>query len=127
MATMHTDSLKMNAVKHFKSKDASFLVKSNILNVGIYINPQKWTFSRHKDNEVTPEYRISLKSEDGFAMLLSEKTQIDLVNLMPIALQKAQNAAVDAKIHSIHFVGSDYGQGLGTIYVNAKTYQRSLA
>ncbi|OKS89221.1 hypothetical protein [Mucilaginibacter polytrichastri] len=93
-----TDTIKTNRAKFVKSPYATFLVKSNTVNVGVYINPAKWTFSPHRDNEIVPEYRFSLKSGNGQAMLATEKTPINLKNMRNIALINAQKAAADARI-----------------------------
>jgi len=94
------DSIKTNPVKFSKSPNATFLVKSNTVNVGIFINPAKWTFAPHHENEANLEYRFNLKTGDGMAILEAEKTPIPLVNMRNIALINAQKAAVDAKIVS---------------------------
>ena len=94
------DSLTTNTHPFIKESSATFLVKSNIFNVGVFINPSKWTFSPHKDNEKIPEYRFSMKSGEGYSMMITEKTQIDLENMRQIALINAQKAALDAKVIS---------------------------
>ena len=68
--------------------------------MGIYLDPNKWTFATHRDNEVNPEYRYTLKSGNGMAMLETEKTPVELESMRNIALINAQKAAVDAKITS---------------------------
>lgn len=92
-----TDSLKINENKFSRPGGATFLVKSMTFNVGVYINPAKWTFTLHKENETEPEYRFSLKSGEGYAMMITEKTQIDLENMRQIALLNAQKASLDVK------------------------------
>ncbi len=91
------DSLKTNKDKFIKISQATFLVKSKNFNVGIFINPAKWIFETHKDNEKTPEYKFSLKSGEGYAMMVTEKTQVDLENMRQIALVNAQKASLDVK------------------------------
>ena len=97
------DSISLNAHSFSKTAGQTFLVKSKVFNVGIYINPSKWTFSSHRDNESNPEYRFSLKSGDGFAMMITEKTTIDLENMRQIALLNAQKASIDAKETSAEY------------------------
>ncbi len=92
------DSIAINNKQFHKSPNATFLVKSNVFNIGVYIDPGKWAFSTHKDNEKNPEYRFSFKNDDGYAMIITEKTPISLDNMMEIALQNARKAAVDARI-----------------------------
>jgi hypothetical protein len=93
-----TDTIKMNPAKFSKSGDATFLAKSNTVNVGVYVDPDKWTLKTHNENESNPEYRFSLKSGDGYAMLETEKTPIGLEAMRNIALINAQKAAIDARI-----------------------------
>lgn len=95
--SVSTDSLSINKDKFVKSNQSTFLVKSKVFNVGIYINPTKWTFAAHKENEKNPEYRFSLKSGEGYAMMIAEKTEIDLENMRNIAFINAQKASVDIK------------------------------
>ncbi|MDB4926365.1 hypothetical protein [Mucilaginibacter sp.] len=93
-----SDSIKLNPIKFSKSPGATFLVKSTIVNIGIYIDPNKWTFAGHHDNETNPEYRFNLKSENGMALLETEKTQIGIEYMPEIALVNARKAALDARI-----------------------------
>lgn len=92
------DSLKVNPIKFSKSPGSNFLVKSKNVNIGIYINPNKWAFLPHGDNEVNPEFRFSFKPSEAFALLISEKTEISLDNMAQIALINAQRASLDARI-----------------------------
>ncbi len=92
--------IKLNPYKFSKTANQTFVLKSNTVNVGVFINPQKWTVSAHKDNEVNIEYRFGLKSGNDAAVFLSEKTPIDVKNMGEIALINAQKAASDAVITS---------------------------
>jgi hypothetical protein len=94
------ESIKLNPAKFSRSADATFPVKSNVVNIGIFINPNKWTFSTHRDNETNPEYRFSLKQGEGMAMIETERTPFTLENMRDIALTNAQKASIDAKILS---------------------------
>jgi hypothetical protein len=91
------DTITINKNKFARPADARFLVKSNTMNVGVYIDPQKWTFALHKDNESAPEYRFTMKKGDGFAMMVTEKTQIKLPTMRQIAFLNAQKASVDVR------------------------------
>ncbi|QKJ64892.1 hypothetical protein [Flavobacterium sp. M31R6] len=97
------DSLTLNKNKFTKTSQATFLVKSTSFNVGVFINPSKWAFASHKDNEKTPEYRFSLKSGEGYALMITEKTQVDLENMRQIALLNAQKASFDVKETSAEY------------------------
>lgn len=95
--TASPDTLKLNPNKYTKPSGATFLVKSNIFNIGVFINPNKWTFELHRDNETIPEYRFSLKTGEGFVMMISEKIPLDLETLRQIALLNARDASIDVK------------------------------
>lgn len=97
------DSLTLNKNKFTKTSQATFLVKSTTFNVGVFINPSKWTFASRKDNEKNPEYRFSLKSGEGYVMMITEKTQIDLENMRKIAILNAQKASLDVKETSAEY------------------------
>lgn len=97
------DSLAINKNKFVKTAGATFLVKSTVFNIGVFINPAKWTFTAHKDNETNPEYRFSLKSGEGYVMMVTEKTEIDLENMRQIAFMNAQKAALDVKETSAEY------------------------
>jgi hypothetical protein len=97
------DEITTNSHSYFKGAGATFLVKSNRLNIGVFMNPTKWTFSAHKENEVNPEYTFTLKSGMGYGIIISEKTEINLLELKKVALKNAQDAAPDAKITSAEY------------------------
>ena len=97
------DSISTNPNKFTKVTNASFLVKSNTLNIGVYINPSKWTFTGRKANEKNPEYAFSMKNQEGYALIVTEKTPIDLERMREIALANAKRASVDARIISAEY------------------------
>lgn len=80
-----------------KDKDASFLVKSNKLNVGFWINPKEWSFKKADNNEEA-EYEFQLKGKDLYAMVISEQVEIPLKNLKQIAVENGKAAAPDLRI-----------------------------
>lgn len=84
--------------KEFKSpKDASFKVKSNIVDVAFNINPKIWSFSK-ADNNPAAEYEFQLKGKDLYAMAICEKVEIPLVALKDISYNNAKSAAPDLEI-----------------------------
>jgi hypothetical protein len=93
-----TDSIKINSTPFTRSKSSTFLVKSKTVNMGVYINPAKWSFTSPKTEKNELEYQFSLKSKDGYGMIVSEKTSIGLENMPEVALINAKKAAKDARI-----------------------------
>lgn len=91
--------IETNPTKFLKAPDASFLVKSNKIPCGIYINPKKWNFSKQDGNQAK-EFMFTLKDNDAYAMLITEKMEIPLETLKGAALTNAKKAAPGIKITS---------------------------
>lgn len=91
-------NFKINSSPFTKAIDADFQVKSKIIDVKIWINSKKWSFSRPSDETSSAEYDFKLKGEDAYAMLITERIEVPLKNLKQIALQNATNVAPDIKI-----------------------------
>jgi hypothetical protein len=80
-----------------KDKESTFLLKSSKVNVGFYLNPQKWSFKKATDN-LEAEYELQLKGGDLYGMIITEKVEIPLESLKSIALENGKSAAPDLKI-----------------------------
>jgi hypothetical protein len=78
-----------------KDKKATFLVKSNKVNVGIWLNPKLWRFEKGEGDN---EYLFTLKNEDLYAMFITERIAIPLDILKTAALNNAKDAASDVRI-----------------------------
>jgi len=90
-------AILINEMEFFKNKASTFLVKSNKVNVGIWMNPKIWSFTKGADDEAA-EYHFTMKGEDLYGMLISEKTQIPVETLKGIAIQNARDAAPDTRV-----------------------------
>ncbi len=86
-----------NPKKFSKSKQATFLLKSNKLNVGFWLNPEKWKFEKATNNPQA-EYELHLKEGDLYAMIISEKLEIPLETLKFAAFKNGKDAAPDLQI-----------------------------
>ena len=89
--------IPVNEKEFLKSKKSTFLVKSKKLNVGIWINPKNWSFTKGIENDAF-EYQFRKKGDDLYAMLISEKMQIPIETLKGVAVENAKSAAPDIKI-----------------------------
>jgi len=89
---------KINPTSFNKGVDADFQVKSKIINVSVWINAKKWSFSKPSDESSSAEYEFKLKGEDAYAMLITERIEVPLQSLKQIALQNAQSVAPDIRI-----------------------------
>lgn len=91
------NSIDTNKTNFLKSVNSSFLVKSNKVNCGIYIDPKKWGFAKSGSDE-DAEFEFTLKGKDAYGMIICEKTEIPLESLGSIAFENAKNAAPDMAI-----------------------------
>jgi len=94
---VETKEISVNEKQFTKDEQSTFLVNSNKLDVGIWINPQKWSFEKAPENEDV-EFYFTRKGEDLYGMLIAEKLEIPIESLRNIALQNAKNAAPDMRI-----------------------------
>lgn len=54
------DEININDKEFIKDKQLSFLVKSNKINIGIWINPKEWSFSKG-ENDDAAEFKFQKK------------------------------------------------------------------
>lgn len=93
---MYTE-IETNPNTFMKDDNSIFLLKSNKLNVGFWINPKIWSFKKSTDNPEA-EYELQLKGGDLYGMVIAEKIEVPLNTLKSIALENGQAAAPDLKI-----------------------------
>ena len=89
--------VRTKPIKLKKSEGATFLLKSNNLNVGFWLDPKLWSFKKQTENEAA-EYKLLLKSGDLYGMIITEKVEIPLETLKSLALANGQKVAPDLKI-----------------------------
>lgn len=80
-----------------KSESSSFLLKSTNINIGVWLNPKKWSFKKATDN-LDAEYEISKKDGDLYGMLITEKIEIPLSTLKDIALENGKSVSPDLRV-----------------------------
>lgn len=89
--------LILSNINYTKDSRSNFLLKSKKTSSGFWINTQKWTINPQSNDETT-EYHLTLKEDDVFAMILTEKFEVPLDALRDIALKNAKEAAPDITI-----------------------------
>lgn len=89
--------IRTNPTASKKGVNSTFQVKSKKVDLGIWINPKTWEFEKAAEGGAA-EYMFQKKGEDVYAMLITERTTIPLVNLRDIAIQNAKEAAPDIVI-----------------------------
>lgn len=83
--------------EYLKDENSTFLVKSKVLDVGIWINPKTWSFSKGTDEDAF-EFQFQKKGDDLYGMLIAERIEIPVETLRGIALDNAKAVAPDIKI-----------------------------
>lgn len=91
-------AIKMNTQIFKKPDSATFVLKSKNTNAVIHLEPKIWSFQKNDLQHQAAEYTFKAKQSDLYGMLITEKLQVPLENLINIALQNAKNAAPDAHI-----------------------------
>ncbi len=89
--------IPVNDEKFEKHKDASFLVKSSKVGVGLYMDPKSWNFRKGTENDAY-EFQFQKKKDDLYAMMITEKLEIPIESLQNIAIDNARAAAPDLKV-----------------------------
>jgi len=87
-----------NPKKFEKDEASNFLLKSNNLNVGFWVNPKTWSFIKSTDASSDAEYDFELKGEDLYGLVITEKVEIPLKTLKQLAIENARSIAPDMKI-----------------------------
>lgn len=95
--SLNSSTIEVNGIPYYKDNKSTFLIKSSKTNVGLWINPKKWRFSKAPASSAA-EYTFEIKNDDIQAMLITEKIEIPIENLIQIAYENALDAAPDAKI-----------------------------
>ena len=91
------NDIPINPNKFETDDKSTFLLKSNTMNIGVYLNPKIWSFKKAVDNS-DAEFEFQLKDGDLYGMLISEKVEIPLETMRTIAVENGREAAPDLKI-----------------------------
>ncbi len=94
-ALFGTAEIPENNIPFKKDSKSTFLLKSKVVNVGVWLNPAKWTISKGNEPQ---EYKFTLKGESVYGMLITEKVEFPLETLKKAALTNAQNASADLEL-----------------------------
>jgi hypothetical protein len=89
--------IPVNPKAFTKSSSSTFLLKSNKFNVGVWIDPKKWSFKKAENND-DAEYEFELKGKDLYGMMINELVEIPLESLKKIAIDNAREAAPDIQL-----------------------------
>jgi len=91
--------IRIDTLVFNKSKESDYLIKSLKNNYGVWFNKKKWSCLRGIEGEkVAVEYKFNLIGQNASGMILSEKTEMPIDNLIDAVLQYAEKAAPDTRI-----------------------------
>ena len=96
-ASQSSTTVRTNPDRFVKDPDATFLLKSTKVDIGVWIDPTEWSFQKAQDNPEA-EYELQLKGEDLYGMIIAEKLEIPIENLKDIALENGREAAPDLSV-----------------------------
>lgn len=91
------NEVAVNTTPFFRNDDATFLLKSTKVDIGVWLDPTEWSFQKAQDNPEA-EYELQLKGEDLYGMIIAEKLEIPIENLKEIALENGRAAAPDLEV-----------------------------
>ena len=94
--------IKTSSKKYKKPPSSSFLLKSNKIKMGFWLDPKVWSFKKSTDN-LEAEYELQLKDGDLYGMIITEQIEIPLSSLKNIVLENGRVASPD-----IHIVKEEY-------------------
>jgi len=80
----------------YHDENSTFLLKSNINDVGVMIDPKKWSFNKSATDD--SEFEFELKNESLYGLMINEKMEIPLETLKESAFYNFDFAANDANI-----------------------------
>lgn len=95
--TDDSEEIKLNPNKFEKEEESTFLLKSDRVNYGFWLNPKKWSFKKAVSNE-DAEYELRFKNGDVYGMIITEQIGMPLSTLKSIALENGRIVAPDLKI-----------------------------
>jgi hypothetical protein len=87
--------IDFSSQEFMRPENASFKLKSKNTDAVFWLDPTKWTF---RNGTADTEYEFDLKYGDVYANAITEGIEIELDNLMEIALENARQAAPDLNV-----------------------------
>lgn len=87
-------------IKYFtKPETAKTLLKSEKTNFALWYDSKKWKKPKELDNE-DAEFELELLNGDGYAVVITERIEIDIENFKEIAVENARDAAPDIALEN---------------------------
>jgi hypothetical protein len=85
-----------------KDKRANYLLRSDRMNVGFWINPEKWSFNKAVyDNKA--EYELQLKGHHLYATVMTDTVQIPYSEIIHTEMNEISAVAPNARVITKEF------------------------
>ncbi len=89
-------SIATNPTPFSKGTNSTFLIRSQRVPFGIYMDPKQWAFERVEGGN--GEFEFELRGEDLYGLIITEKVPIPLESLRNIAIENGLEAAPDLEV-----------------------------
>jgi hypothetical protein len=91
------EEIPVNPDRFVKPTNASFLLKSDRVGVGCWLDPKKWTFLKAAEHDAA-EYEINNEAKGLYGIIITENLRLSVEALANIAIDNARAVAPDVKI-----------------------------
>jgi hypothetical protein len=108
--------IKSNGATFTKNKDATFLLKSNNIPMGFWLDPKVWSFEKAKTN-LSAEYEIQQKNASMQAIIITEKVYLPIETLRNVVITNARQVAADYEVEKEEF---RMVNGLKVLYIQSR-------
>ncbi len=92
----------VNETEFTKDKRATYLKKSKLVNMGIYINPLKWGLRTSTISEES-EFGFIYENKDIYAKIVTESSNVDMELLPALILISANNISPDVNLIKLEY------------------------
>jgi hypothetical protein len=90
--------LEMNPLNFSKDPSSNFMLKSTKTNAAFWINSKKWKFKKNDNGHESAEYTFNIKGSDLYGMVITEAWEMNLDELVKLAVSNAKEAAPDLRV-----------------------------
>lgn len=107
--------IKSNGAVFAKDKGATFLLKSNHVHLGFWLDPNAWAFEKATRN-ADAEYELTKRNSSLNGVIITEKAGIPMESLRDVVIQNAKRVALDYEIQNQEY---RMVNGLKVLYLQA--------
>jgi hypothetical protein len=98
LSAQASKKLKTNSKKFKTPGNSNFPVKSKINSFALRMNPAEWGFTKKGAINQEAEYEFRHKKLDIYAMAINEAIEIEVENLIEIAIENMEQAGTNVRV-----------------------------